>query len=905
MPTLQHVPKGARDSWAFALSSCLRSVVRNPDEPSEWSRLFILAKCVLASPAAGQRLRWREIMKRVKSRLQRWADGDLVSLWSEALEDARSLARRQSRSSAPTSTSNSRRARRAAQDGRYSKAIQALTSDGLASPSPEILQEMRKKHPQAPPPSVPLDPVPSPAILPEPAVLKGVRSFPNASAPGPSGLRPSHLQEAIRCPSPDCAAQALTTLTSLVNLLAAGRAPPSVLPHLCGATLLASPKKSGGHRPIAVGEVLRRLTSKCLASTSRSSAISSLTPLQLGVGVKGGCEAIIHSTSHLLSSCNDPDQCWCLFLDFSNAFNCISRESMFAEIRQRIPHLAAWMESCYSCQPLLHLGEDTIHSCSGVQQGDPLGPLGFALTLQPLLERLQADVSGLRLNVWYLDDGTLMGSPEDLAAALHIVEREGPPLGLHLNRSKSLLYIPEDAVQARSVLPTDIPTTRRGFSLLGCPIGPPDYCEEVFGARLLKLKESLGALHSVGDCQVECTLLRSCLALPKVSFILRACPPSHIQRTAAEFDRAIRCTLETIVGGPVSHWSWLKASLRCSHGGLNLRSALRHSPAAFLASTSVTKSLVLQILASPPAPSPHITPTVSRLATEAARPDWKCLDDIDVPLRQKCLSHVVDEACFQQLLDSAPTCRSRALALSSSLPHAGDWLNIIPSTTLGLHLHDREFRCCLRYWLGVPLHSSSYPCPECHLTADAYGDHQVGCGGNRDRIARHNAVRDAIHAAAQSAALAPSKETPGLLPGSQARPGDIFIPCWSLGRPTAFDVLVISPLQELTIAQAAQTPGHALQVGVQRKLAANLSACRSSGTDFVPLVAETLGGLAEDTIRTITIISRAIENRCGTSDSTPTTSHLFGRVAIALWRGNASLWLHRLPTIPPSLDGVA
>ncbi len=144
-------------------------------------------------------------------------------------------------------------------------------------------------------------------------------------------------------------------------------------------------------------------------------------------------------------------------------------------------------------------------------------------------------------------------------------------------------------------------------------------------------------------------------------------------------------------------------------------------------------------------------------------------------LSGRCLSHVVDEACFQQLLDSAPTYHSRALALSFRLPHAGDWLNIIPSTTLGFHLHDREFRCCLRYWLGVPLHSSSYPCPKCHLTANAYVDHQVGCGENRDRIARHNAVRDAIHAASQSAALAPSKETPGLLPGSQARPGDIFI----------------------------------------------------------------------------------------------------------------------------------
>ncbi len=471
-----------------------------------------------------------------------------------------------------------------------------------------------------------------------------------------------------------------------------------------------------------------------------------------------------------------------------------------------------------------------------------------------------------------------MGSPEELAAALHIVECEGPPLGLHLNHSKSLLYIPEDAVQAKSVLPTDIPTTRRDFYLLGCPIGPPDYCEEVFDARLSKLKESHGVLHGVGNSQVECTLLCSCLALPKVIFILRTCPPSHIQCTAAEFDRAICCTLETIVGGPVSHWSWLKASLPCSRRGLNLRSALRHSPIAFLASTSVTKSLVLQILASPPDPSPHITPTVSRLATEAACADWKCLDDINVSLQQKCLSHVVDEACFQQLLDSAPTCRSRALALSSSLPHAGDWLNIILSTTLGLHLHDREFRCCLRYWLGVPLHSSSYPCPECHLTVDAYGDHQVGCGRNRDRIARHNAVHDAIHAVSQSAALASFKETPGLLPGSQARPGDIFIPCWSLGRPTAFDVLVISLLQELTIAQAAQTPSHALQVGVQRKLAANLCACHSSRTDFVPLVAETLGGLAEDTIRT----SRAIENSCSTSDSTPTTSHLFGRLAVAL-----------------------
>ena len=98
----------------------------------------------------------------------------------------------------------------------------------------------------------------------------------------------------------------------------------------------------------------------------------------------------------------------------------------------------------------------------------------------------------------------------------------------------------------------------------------------------------------------------------------------------------------------------------------------------------------------------------------------------------------------------------------------------------------------------------------------------MGCGGNGDRIARHNAVRDVIFAAAQSAALGPSKEALGLIPRSLAQPADIFIPHWSLGGLVALDVLVVSPLQELTVAEAAFTQGHALQGGIQRKLASSL-----------------------------------------------------------------------------------
>ena len=262
----------------------------------------------------------------------------------------------------------------------------------------------------------------------------------------------------------------------------------------------------------------------------------------------------------------------------------------------------------------------------------------------------------------------------------------------------------------------------------------------------------------------------------------------------------------------------------------------------------INGALIESMFGYTPGPSPHYDTAVSALSAAASRPDWQCLEDVDVPLKQQPLSAAIDEALHQHLLSTAPSIRARALALSSALPHAGNWLNGIPSSTLGLHLQDQEFRCCLRYWLGVPLHSSPYSCPECHNTADPFGDHHVGCGGNGDRITRHNAIRDVIFSAAQSAALAPSKEMPNLIPDSLSRPADVFLPTWSRGRPAALDVHVISPLQQQTMGEAASTPGHALQVGVQRKLASHLSACRSVGVEFIPFVMETLGYLAEDSI---------------------------------------------------------
>ena len=342
-------------------------------------------------------------------------------------------------------------------------------------------------------------------------------------------------------------------MLGVVNLLCAGRAPPEIVPHLCGASLFACKKKGGGLRPIAVGEILRRLTSKCISRGVQAEAFCVLTPLQVGVGVPVGCEAIVHAVAHVQEDTNiHPEERWTLLLDFSNAFNSVDRGSMFREVRDRIPSMAAWIESCYMAQPFLRLGEHTILSRCGVQQGDPLGPLGFALTLQPIIEKIKEDVPNLLINAWYLDDGTLCGSASDLCAALAIIEEDGPARGLHLNRAKSLLHIPVSDPLNHNPLPADIPSTRGGFDLLGSPIGPASDCESTV---LKKVQEIVAKLGDLQDSQMETTLLRSCLALPKVAFALRTRPPSHTQQATVVFDNAMLEALSDLAGGPLPEWA--------------------------------------------------------------------------------------------------------------------------------------------------------------------------------------------------------------------------------------------------------------------------------------------------------------------------------------------------------------
>ena len=202
----------------------------------------------------------------MKRRIVLWCIGRYTQLWAEAkaLQTPRST---HSISDEFQKAYNTRRAIKLAEENAYSKATQALRSDGILLPSQEVTAALLGKHPQNPP-GLDVD-YEKPASLPshlrvsEGEVMKAIRKFPLGSAAGVSDLRPNHIYELSKVQDFGHGSTFISAMTRFVNLFLSGKGPPKLAPWLCGAPLTALQNSNGGIRPIAVGETLRRLGSNC------------------------------------------------------------------------------------------------------------------------------------------------------------------------------------------------------------------------------------------------------------------------------------------------------------------------------------------------------------------------------------------------------------------------------------------------------------------------------------------------------------------------------------------------------------------------------------------------------------------------------------------------------------------
>ena len=597
-------------------------------------------------------------------------------------------------------------------------------------------------------------------------------SFPKGSGGGLDGLLPQHLKDLLGPTAGDGGGSLLRSLVGLSTLILEGRIPLPIRPLFFGANLTALTKKSGGIRPIAVGCTLRRLASKCVCQHALKSIPEKLAPHQLGFGVGGGSEAAVHAGRVYLSHLQDDKAM--VKVDFQNAFNTILRDKMLKAIGEYIPDLLPYVHAAYSIPSTLLWSGEQVISAEGIQQGDPLGPMLFCLTIHKLVSSLSSEFS-----VFYLDDGTLGGNFEDLQADLHRMGVEGEALGLHLNVAKSELI-------AHSLSTFSNHPTFAGLQhvhpdqamLLGSPLGIEalDAC----------LEAHLRQLHLVGErlCHLQTQdamiILRHSFAIPKLLHVLRT-SPAFSSPHLASWDNILMSIVSRIINIDFrsDDIAWLQATLPVNSGGLGIRRASHLATSAFLASADGAAVLMMQLLPAELASTPYPE-------RDSALSTWKIDLPEETPLpsdtkRQKSWDEPKVQLLFDTLLARCEDQVSRVRLLAAGTRESGAWLNAPPISSLGLCMSNDTVRIASGLRVGAPL-CMAHMCSSCGTQVDEYGHHGLSCRFSQGRTSRHQSLNNIIHHSMASANVPSRLEPSGLYRSDGNRPDGVTMTPWSNGR---------------------------------------------------------------------------------------------------------------------------
>ena len=803
-PLLRHTPSRTKrqisEVWAKEWWGFVRATTA-ADKRRALLRAFAFPACILlALPKRRQqdaRAEHQSTRQLIHHRIEQWTSGREELVWHLVLRRASKAASAQ-RTTTPTRDQNLAKACKLAQEGAFAKAIRALDSAGVHAPTPEVQRILEEKHPQQTPRTDSahcththtLPPIPPHAPFTPQEILRCAKKFPKGSAGGGSGLTPTHLLELLHAPGADGDNGLLKALAKSMDILAKGEGPPCLAQWLAGAPLTALRKEDDGVRPIAVGETVRRLISSLLLARHAEKAKEILTPLQIGVAVSNGGEAVIHAARDLAHRFGHDHRYSLLTVDLRNAFNLVSRAAFRREVRLHLPGLHNWVQYCYGAghEPELWVNKYRFRSVCGVQQGDPLGPLLFSLALQPVLKKLHTKIAEWRTELglppisttagattppphsapttnalladnthnsttntspsmlaFYLDDGMIIERHEIIQRALNFLQSgEVVGYGLHLRVDKCWRWWPTQpprmiAAQYPSMLQVN---NTEGHNVLKSPIGAHRYMMQEVLQRAEELAPKFKAIPDLHDAHTSFALLRSCLGVCQFNYLLRSTPATATRRGATLVDDHIYDALNELAGGTLPRSTFHEAQLPLQpvddtpNFGLGLYSAVTIAPGAYLASFSHTLPLVRRMTGDAlgvVALNYHwyANNTYRLLVTRTRQGETPPLSEFnkgESSPSQKDLTKLLHRKAWHDIPRGDE--RTRAFRATLALPGAKDWAKATPSPRTLTHAANSHFRTWLKFYFRMPIRNrGSATCSRgaCSKELDMYGDHSLMC----------------------------------------------------------------------------------------------------------------------------------------------------------------------------------
>ena len=642
-----------------------------------------------------------------------------------------------------------------------------MLASPLAPGNDATLAELRDPARRPTEPYAPLEPSvldwspPSPVALAPHLLLANLRRSRRGAAPGPSG----HTAEIVRLLLDDPAAA--ESLHAVAARLACAQLPLCASQALGLGRLIAVRKPSGSVRGIVVGDFLRRLVARTLAQQFGSAFDLATRPHQYALTTRAGAEALAHT---LQVQCDQDPTLTVLSVDGVGAFDLISRAAMLEALRPRPAASSPSSDSFSDQRPnscgSMMLAYHSVLQAEGGEQGDPLMPAFFALALpRPCVPSrptpCRAKAFG-HSSMTYTCPARRNGLPTCCAASKSTCSSmltyasmpRRPVCGVPA--ALSPLAFPPSPSRSAWVGDTSLPPDERGLRVLGTPLGTDEYVAAYVQTLSAQHRAFLEVLPSVPDLQVAWLLLFFC-ASPRAQYVLRALPPALTAAFAFEHDRGVLLCLAQLLqvdpgaGDPLPDLTARRVHLALRHGGLGLRSAAAHAPAAYFASWADTMPAVLSrdralckswlrelqggasnirslaalqgcavLLAEQ---GFHVPPWANLLAAPPS-PDPGAEDEpVDLTRGwQRLASRAVDDtaaAHFWPLIDSA----SQAMLESQAGPFAARVFTALPPE---FRLEPAFFRVLLLRRLRLPLPLDSARC-RCRARLDQYGDHRAAC----------------------------------------------------------------------------------------------------------------------------------------------------------------------------------